>query len=295
MAKKLALKSIPKPPSVAKPGAAPAPPVAKKDWKIGVKAGVPRGEKILPYGESGIGKSTLASMLPNPVIIDLDNGCAKLVHPKTSEPLSNRIIPGVATFADVRSVLQSDCYGGYGTLVVDNATVLETLAVQHVIETVSSGSNGKARNIESYGYGKGYRHLYDAMNLILQDFNIVLNKGVNVCLLAQSSAKTVANPDGEDYLREGPRLYNGKNNSVEDLFCEWADHLLRIGYQTISVDHGKAATTGARAIFCKGQAHYRAKSRTLPADVELVAFEAPDDDSIWQFIFGEAQAEQEAA
>lgn len=291
MAKKL---TIPKPPSVTSAKQAPPPPVVAKNWQVGVKVGVPRGKKILPYGESGIGKSTLASLLPNPVFVDLDNGCAELVNPKTGEPLTDRIIPGVQTYSDVRSVLQSNVYNDYASLVLDNATVLETLGVQNVIDTVSSGTSGKARNIESYGYGKGYRHLYDAMNLILQDIDIVLRKGINVCLLAQSSAKTVANPDGEDYLREGPRLYNGKNNSVEDLYCEWADHLLRIGYQAVNVEHNKATTTGTRAVFCKGRAHFRAKSRTLDPSIEVVAFDGPSDDSIWQFIFEQAEAAEAA-
>jgi hypothetical protein len=287
MAKKL---SIPKPPSTKTTSTVvPPPPVIKKNFQVGAKGGIQRGKKILIYGESGIGKSTLASMLPNPLIMDLDNGCSELMHPKTGESLIGRCIQDVETYADVRGVLQSDVYSGYKSLVIDNATVLETLATQHVIATVPCGKDCKARNIESFGYGKGYRHLYDDMNLILQDIDVVLRKGINVCMLAQASAKTVANPDGEDYLREGPRLYSGKNNSMEDLYCEWADHLLRIGYQMIMVEDRKASSTGARAVFCKGQPHFRAKSRTLPIDVEVVSFAEPSDDSIWQFIFGTVQ------
>lgn len=298
MAKELKKIQVPKPPSLKSQttSAAPPAPILRKDFRIGRKNAVPRGKKIVLYGESGIGKSTLSSMLPNPVFIDLDNGCAELTHPKTGEPLIDRCFQDVKTFEDVRGLLQSNAYDSFNSLIIDNVTVLETLAVQYVLKTVKAGNqrNIQAADIEHYGWGKGYRHLYDHMNLILQDLDVVLDKGINVCLLAQSSAKTVPNPDGDDYLREGPRLCNAKNNSVEDLYCEWADHLLRIGYQMISVQDRKASSTGARAVFCKGQPHFRAKSRTLDPTIELVTFDGPADDSIWQFIFGATRAPEES-
>ena len=126
------------------------------------------------------------------------------------------------------------------------------------------------------------------MKLILQDCDALIRKGKNVILIAQSTPHNVPNPGGEDFIRQGPRLTSRKNANVEALYCEWADHILHIGYQFLNVDKKKKATgSGGRAIFVHPEPHFRAKSRTLGLDKAVVSFEDPTDDSIWTFLFGE--------
>jgi hypothetical protein len=145
-------------------------------------------------------------------------------------------------------------------------------------------------NIVRYGYNKGYQHLYDTMKLILQDCDGLIRRGKDVILVAQSTPHNIANPGGEDFLREGPRLYSGKNANIEALYCEWADHVFRIGYQLLTVDKKKKATgTDTRAIFVHPEPHFRAKSRTLGPEYAVVTFADPTDDSIWKFLSGEAK------
>jgi hypothetical protein len=282
MAKKMA---IPRPPSISSARIAPPPVIVRKHFKIEKWDGSKGGKKILLYADSGMGKTTLATMLPKPVFIGLDDGGREIHHPVTGEMLDH--IPGVSSFADVRSALQADIYADYETVVIDTVTLLEELAVQFVLDTISNDKGGKVDNIVRYGYNKGYRHLYDVMKLPLQDCDSLVASGKNVVLIAQSAALKVANALGDDYLRESPRLYAG-SPSVEAMYCEWADHIFRIGYRNIAVDDKKAASDGQRAVFVHGQAHFRAKSRTLGMDKAVVSFEEPADDSIWQFVFGEA-------
>ena len=243
------------------------------------------GKRILIYAESGMGKTTLASLAPGPAFIGIDDG-GKLITDGAGKKL--RHVPGIETFADVRAALQADIYADDETVVIDQATYLQEWAVEHVLANITNEKGAKMDNIVRYGYGKGYQHLYDTMKLILQDCDGLIRRGKNVIIIAQSAPHSVANAAGDDFLREGPRLYSGKNYNIEALYSEWSDHLFRIGYQFVAVNEKKATGTNTRAIFTDGEQYFRAKSRgdILGPEQAIVSFEDPTDDSIWQFLFG---------
>jgi hypothetical protein len=247
------------------------------------------GEKIIVYADSGMGKTTLASLLPKPVFIGLDDGGRKI----QGRVLEH--IPDVETFDDLRDALhQTNLYDNYDSLVIDTLTrVDEGLVLPWVFENVLAGEKGstyKAVNIEQYGWGKGYRHTYDAMRILLADLDVLVRMGKNVVLLCQSATESVPNPGGEDFLRDAPKLQfqHGKTPSVSGLFVEWVDHVFRIGYSDITTAKKKASSSGERVIFVHPQIHFVAKSRTVPAEFPVVTFSDTTDDSIWQFVFDKA-------
>ncbi len=242
-------------------------------------------ERILIYADSGMGKSSLALLAPKPVFIALDEGVSKLRHPVTGAPAD--FIEGVETFSDTRAVLhQFDLYDPYETGVIDTVTKLQDLAEPFVCETIPGEKGQKVKNLVGYGYNKGYKHLYDTMRFILADCDELIRRGKNVILIAQAAPHTIANPGGVDFLRDGPRLHIDKSWSIEAMFCEWADHVLRIDYTNAIIDAKDKKISGGteRAIFVKPELHFRAKSRTI--DEPVISFKDKADDSIWQFIFG---------
>ena len=261
-----------------------------KQFTIEQWDGSASGEKIILYGETGMGKTTLASMAPNPVFIGLDDGGRKLRNPKTGELL--RHIPNVNTFEDVRAALNACLDLDCASVVIDTGTILESLAEQHVLNTVSGPQSSKPSNLESYGYGKGYKHLYDTMRLPLLDMDKLIEAGKNVIVICQSINNKIANPAGEDYLCNEPRLYHSRQYSVLLLYCEWADHILRIDYQGTWVTkknkqdaYGKASGDVTRIVQTKEETYFKAKSRTL--DEPVISFSTKDDDSVWQLLFGD--------
>jgi len=280
-------KGKPKGPASARPPAAPkakATAIPAKDFMIADWDSSKDGKRILLYGESGMGKTTLASLAPKPVFIGVDDGGKLLINAAGNKL---RHVPGVECFGDVRAAMLADIYQDDETVVLDQATYLEEWAVTHILATITNDKGAKMDNIIRYGYNKGYRHMYDTMKLILQDADSLIHRGKNVIIIAQMAPNKVANPGGEDFLREGPRLFSG-TPSIEALYCEWADHIFRIGYQFLSVDNRKV--TGGenkRAVFVHPQPHFRAKSRTLGPDKAVVAFDDPKDNSIWTFLFEE--------
>ena len=284
-------RKIPAPPKVSvastRPLAAPkakVPMVPSKSFVIEDWNSPNDGKRILLYADSGMGKTTLASLAPKPVFIGIDDG-GKLLVDDAGKKL--RHVPGIKSFGDVRAAMLADIYQDDETVVIDQATYLEEWAVDHVLATIPNDRGTIMDSIIRYGYNKGYRHLYDVMKLILQDADSLIHRGKNVIIIAQMTANKVANPGGDDFLREGPRLYAG-TPSIESLYCEWADHVLRIGYLFLSVKDRKATSgENKRAIFVHAEPHFRAKSRTLTeSKYAVVSFEDVKDDSIWRFMFG---------
>lgn len=263
--------------------------VPKKVFAVATIKPEKAGEKTVIYSDTGMGKSTLAALAPRPVFLDLDNGCTKLRHPITGEKL--KVVPGVESFADIRTALQQpEIFKDYDTIVIDNVTVQQDWAEQHVCTTIPTKGKGNyyVSNIEGYGFKEGYKHLYDVMRLILQDCDTLVRQGKNVILIAQANPNKIANPGGEDFLCQGPRLYAGKP-SIEALYCEWADHILYIAYQDIIAKDKKATGGSVRAIYSQPEVHFRAKSRQLQTGDFLppvISFNDRTDDSLWKFMFG---------
>lgn len=273
--------TLPKPgANTTRPGKAPA-----KTFTIAPWDGSMSGEKIIIYGDYGMGKTTLASMAPNPVFIGLDDGGRKLHNPQTGELLAH--IPGVDTFKDVRDALDAcldlDCQ----TVVIDTITELEILAEPYTFDTVPLPKNAARRNLEAYGYGKGRNHMYDTMRLPLLNCDKLIAAGKNVIAIAQLSCNTRTNDIGEKYVKEGPQLFHSeKGTSVLNLWCRWSDHIFRIAPQNIVVPDGKKKAYGdvIRVINTVGGLSYEAKSRTLEEPV--ISFETKEDDSLWVMLFG---------
>jgi len=257
-----------------------------------------QGEKIVIYGGSGVGKTTLAAMALNPRFIGVDDGGRKIRDPRTNEPILH--IAGAESFEDVRDALhQNDLFPNGSTCVIDTFTVLETLAEPFMFDTIKHEKGQTVTSIEGYGYGKGYTHLFETMRFILQDCDSLVRRGVNVILICQRAAIKRANPGGVDFLQDGPKLSHptSEKNSVRLHVCEWADHVVRIDYFNTQIRADKDAKVGKivgdteRAIFTMPEPHFFAKTRTLTEPV--IAFSDPTDDSLWRMLFPEQYANEQ--
>lgn len=244
------------------------------------------GEKIILYGPSGMGKTTLAATAPDPVFIGCDDGGRKVRNPKTGKPVMH--VPGVESFLDVRAALQSDVFDNCKTVVIDTGTELQHWALPYMFQTIPHEKGQRVTSIEGYGFGKGYRHLFDVMHLIQSDLDRLVRMGKNIIILCQSAAMNETNTGGENYLKDGPDLHHSDKCSVRNNFIAWADHVFRINWENASVDNKKITPVSGRMIQTYPDATFHAKSRgTTFADAPVVAFERPDDDSLWRYLFPE--------
>ena len=286
---------MPNQPATKKPPKAPpkkAPPSATtrtaKTFTTEAWTGQGEGEKIILYAELGMGKTTLASMAPDPIFFGLDDGGRKIKNPITGEDLQR--VPNVESFQDVCDALQQPgLFDKYKTIVLDTATKFEEWAFPYMFQTIKHEKGYTVNSVEGYGYGKGYRHLYDTMLKPLSIFDPLVKQGKNILILCQSYPIMKTNPGGEDFTYDVPKLQDshGKTPSIWGQWAEWADHVFKIGHTDIKSEDKKAKSDGQRAVFVHPEITFVAKSRTLPIDVPVIAFSEPSDNSIWEYMFDE--------
>jgi hypothetical protein len=246
------------------------------------------GEKILVYSQSGMGKTTLFALAPDPAFIPLDDGARKLVHPVTGERLNR--VPEVNSFLDLRDALHSaSVIDNCQTIVIDTITLAQFICEPFIFETIKKAeSNIEVTNLEAYGYGKGYKHLVDHMRIILADLDSIVAKGKHVGLIAQQHVTTIKNSEGDDFLQDGPDLQHNNQHSVRNMVIAWCDHVVRISYLNRVVAKKKAIGDTTRAINVAPGVAYVAKSRTINTiEYPDISFDSPTDSSFWQFLLGD--------
>lgn len=271
-------KKLPPPPARAPGNGGGAPPAvagsAARELAI-VGGRISGAQRIVEYGPGGVGKSSLAALAPNPVFLDLEHG---------TRALDVLRVERIETFADLHACLRSQALDQYQTIVLDTMTRAEELAVAHTLANVPNEKGNTVKNIEAYGYGKGYQHVYDTMLLLLADLDAHIRRGRNVILICHDCTADVPNPAGDDYIRYEPHLQASKSGkaSIRNRVVQWADHVLFLGYDVIS-DDGKGKGTGTRTIWTYELPTHIAKSRTVQLSLP---FRSADDGEIWEHILG---------
>lgn len=248
-----------------------------------------RGTKIVVYGASGMGKTTLCTMCPNPVFMATDDGIDDILHPVTGERVPTY---KVETFQDLKNILaQPQLFEAFDTIVLDTMTMAEEMAIDWVLENVKTENGTYAKSLEHFGWGKGYFHLSEADNDIKHALQKLVNQGKNVVVICQLAATKRSEAGADDYLKDTPKLVyrpGSKATAALDL-VEWADHVLKLGYGDLKVNKNKrAASSGDRVIFVHPEVHFEAKSRTIPGQFPVASFIDQTDDTIWEFIFNDA-------
>lgn len=183
----------------------------------------PGAKKVVVYGPEGIGKSTFASMFPDPVFIDTEGSTKDMDVARTETPTSWTMlmqqIQYIKTYPDT-------CR----TLVVDTLDWAEQMCVEHVC-----AQYGK-KGIEDFGYGNGYTYTREEFGRFLNRLSEVIDAGVHVVLTAHAQIKRFDQPDEMgSYDRWELKLGKKTTSQTSPLVKEWADMLLFANYKTHSV------------------------------------------------------------
>jgi len=278
----IATKPLPPPPRRAAPPpggpSEPSAPAVEGRWAVlsGRQAGA---QRVMIYGPGGIGKSSLAALAPNPIVLDIE-GSTRGIDVQ-------RIDSGLTTWADLRACLQSNALDGYKTIIIDSVTKAEELAVQHTLDTVLNDKGQKVKSLEAYGFGKGDKHLYATFLLILGDLDRHVRAGRNVVLVSHVCTTPVPNPVGDDWIQYQPRLLTTKkgDNSIRERVFEWCDHVLFVGYDVLAED-GKGKGSGTRTIYTSEDAAHKAKVRGIEGGIAPMPFAHNRDGAVWPLILG---------
>jgi hypothetical protein len=217
------------------------------------------------YGVEGVGKSSLAAMLPEPLFLDLEEGTHQLDVARSS----------VDTFAGLQSALAQLAVNtdGYKTIVIDSADWCERLAAEALLK-----KQGK-KSIEDFGFGKGHIMLAEELARTLAACDTLISHGVNVVWVAHAKTVKVSPPD----MVDGFDRYELKlHKQTAPLFKEWADLLLFANYETTTVkgNDGRVKGDGGkrRVLISERAAAWDAKNRYgLPEIMPMIHNELPPE------------------
>jgi hypothetical protein len=214
--------------------------------------------KICFYGDSNIGKSTIASQAEAPIFLDLEDGVANIGPRRSSH---------IKTFEEFISwfdftLEQKDCK----TIVIDSLDYLEVLLHKKVCR------DNAQKSIESFGYGKGYSIALEYWSRMLQKFDTATEAGKNLICTAHAHVKSFSPPDGDAFDRYTIKIHQ---KSV-DLIVAKFDAVFLCQIETILVDdknkddRQRAVATKKRIMRTQPSPAWVAKNRFgLPEKIDL--------------------------
>ena len=208
------------------------------------------------HGVEGIGKTTLASQFPAPLILDTEDGskridCARVRVTKWLELLSAML--------DLAGDPQ-----GFKTVVIDSIDWAETLLREHL-----SAKLGKP--VDDLPYGRSFGVVAEGFQPLINAADGLISKGLHVVLVGHSEVKRCTPPD----MDEGYDRYEIKlSKKVNAIVKEWADLILFANYKTRIVEGGDGRKKGRggkeRIMYAERTAAWDAKNRFgLPAEMPM--------------------------
>lgn len=183
-----------------------------------IKGKIPGAKKVVVYGPEGIGKSTFASMFPDPLFIDTEGSTKDMDVARTPTPSSWMML-----MEQVMEVKRTP--GLCQTLVIDTADWAEMLCIVQICDKNHKGS------IEEFSYGKGYTYVQEEFGRLLNLLEEVVKTGVNVVLTAHAKIRKFEQPDE---LGAYDRWEMKLTKQTAPMVKEWADMVLFCNYKTCS-------------------------------------------------------------
>ena len=226
--------------------------------------------RVVIYGVEGIGKTTLASLFPNPIFLDTEGSTFQMDVARAPNP-EDEEDPQLRKWTHIEGALLDLARDsqGFQTVVIDSADWAEQLATNHIL--------GNKKSIEDFGFGKGYVMLSEQIGKMLGRCDDLIRRGLNVVFVAHSKVVRVSPPDQTDgFDRYELRLHK----AVAPKFKEWADVLLFANYRThiIEGEDGRMKAKGGkdRILFTQRTAAFDAKNRfglapEIPMTIEALA------------------------
>lgn len=222
----------------------------------------PKPPLILLYGTAGIGKTTLATAAPAPVVIQTEEGLGRIDVPH---------FPLATTWPEVMDAfgaLYSEDHA-FETLVFDSVDHFEP-----IVWAETCRRNGWP-TIEAAGYGKGYVAAGDVWREFLDAVNALrAEKGMAVIVIAHHETKRFDSPETDPYDRYGIKLHK----RAGDLLLEKADMVLfanwKVSTTKAETGFGQKVTRGVgrgeRMLYTEERPAFVAKNRFgLPPEVPL--------------------------
>ena len=229
-----------------------------------IKTGrINRPQRIVIYGPNGIGKTALAAGFPTPSFFDTEDG-------STHQDLARIQTPDEPSLFEALRALSSEEHHPYKTLVIDTIDVAEKFNRERVLK------RHRMKNIEDFGYGKGWTYLREEFDAFLVGcLDAFIRHGMHVIAIGHSTVRRIQPPG----LSDAYDRYELKLDIVNSAkLREWADAVLFVNWDTRVVENAEGRVRGVggkeRMIYAVHTAAYDAKNRVGLAEKVECTFAA---------------------
>jgi AAA domain len=223
-----------------------------------------RAQKIVVYGPEAVGKTTLASKFPSPIIFDVEDGSLQLDVKRV------RALEGETFFNAIRSLAKAEqmpCK----TIVIDSIDQVETYVRDRVLRV------HQLKTIEGVPYGGGWALFRQEFGRLLTEFDRFIQRGVHVVVISHATTRHFQSPMNDaPYDRFELNLYQPNAQKLK----QWCDALLYLDWETRVVENrsGKGRGIGgtSRVLHTQHCAAFDAKirislSEKLPCQFDAVS------------------------
>lgn len=228
--------------------------------------------RILIYGVAGIGKTTMLSQAPYPIMIQTEDGEGIIDIPR---------FPLAKNYNDVMDALGvlASTEHPYKTVCIDSLDWFEPMVWAQTIalNPKTNKAGGVAAEIEDYGYGKGFAMALDQWREYLDAINYLRNeRGMMVIQTAHSKISKFEPPDGDAYDKYELKLQHSAKTSACLLLQEHSDIVLFANYKVgvtkekkgMNDTRTRAIGSGQRILHTQERPAYAAKNRySLPESI----------------------------
>jgi len=153
-------------------------------------------------GDAGLGKTSLAATFPKPIFIRAEDGLQAV--PLESRPDAFPVITSSEDVWEQLTALIKEDHQ-YKTLVIDSITQLDTLFVNHIVETDPKKPKSIAQALG--GYGAGFQMLSSLHGRVRKAAGILNErKNMNIIFIAHAETETIELPDQDPYTRYNIRM-----------------------------------------------------------------------------------------
>lgn len=213
---------------------------------------------IMAHGTQGVGKSTFASSLPEPIFIGTEN----------TDEIDTARAPKANSISELNNQLDFLIKDkSFETIVVDAIDGVEQLAIQEIINSDPKCKNPSLNRVHG-GYGAGFDMLVKSMLDFRDRLQVAREAGKNICIICHTKTKTTVDPVAGATYDEFKLALNDK---TENIWLDWVSATL---FMTDLVekqdDEQFAFGRGEKIIYTQRRPGAVAKNRfNLPYELEM--------------------------